>query len=696
MRKLVRICIIVAFSCFSACGSSRAANADGYALLVGAKDYPSASGWQQLRGPNNDVQDVQKFLTDLGYDSTHIQTLTNAEPTRDAIIAAFRKQLIDNASAHPNGLFVFYYSGHGSQRYVRPADGQNASGESDTSDETIVPVDSDSNSRRDIIDNEIAQLSEELCNKTKNVLFIFDCCNSGSPSRGERLGAVRQAEGYEQNQPLTTKSQSVLKRAFAVNQLNRVQISACMDGESARESQDQRPNGILTSELLRIMRSAGPTTTWGDVQSLLISSVQRQSPEQHPIVQADYQRKVFDLPNQRVRNSFQIQEVNRTKATINAGSLQGLYTGSTIALYSQGRNAQSTPNAIATIASSTPLNATFVVPKGLDCNQVKTMAVRCINPNFSTRFGVYFATKQNDQAASELHKLMTADNLIKRVPTQSAADFTLVFCTFKQYCADYGGQRLDTEACCDEQEGYFIQPRSGRPLFNAFIINHDPHEAAVILYEHIYNQCRQINLLSMKNGVSGAQLENGVKVELVDDSGKPKTVINKMTEEIPAVHLGDWIKFRITNNTDKKLYVSLFSVNPNGSVDRVYLPNASEAINPHGQFITNTPGRGVLVAEPCGLTILKAIITTDFVPLDFVGQSAGTVRGGKSPKVARSLDAASKSYLAATLAQGLGYSATRADGPTPQISSFATQNIRFLIKPAVIESAKNSTPAVGE
>lgn len=90
--------------------------------------------------------------------ANHFLTLTDEQATHDAIIAGFRKQLIENAKAHRDALVIFQYSGHGSQ--VKDRTGSKADG----LDSTLVPVNSRDlkGSYFDIVDDEIRELFDEL------------------------------------------------------------------------------------------------------------------------------------------------------------------------------------------------------------------------------------------------------------------------------------------------------------------------------------------------------------------------------------------------------------------------------------------------------------------------------------------------------------------------------------------------------
>lgn len=134
-------------------------------------------GFPSLAGCRNDVEIVRQFLIGkYDLEPENIRTLLDSQATRAAIIRAFQEHLI--AKTDSNDVVVFYYSGYGSQVKDRSGD------EFDSKDETIVPYDSRQGNVFDLTDDEINNLLQRVSQKTLNLTFIFDSCNSGTLSRG--------------------------------------------------------------------------------------------------------------------------------------------------------------------------------------------------------------------------------------------------------------------------------------------------------------------------------------------------------------------------------------------------------------------------------------------------------------------------------------------------------------------------------
>ncbi|HEY9786647.1 MAG TPA: caspase family protein, partial [Candidatus Obscuribacterales bacterium] len=251
-------------------GDRGLASGKKFALLVGIDDYDpyrqspddNTVSEDDLKGCVNDVTDIRKLLTDKRYafrnDDEHIKVLTNRDATRDAIIQTFRSHLIENAKKHPDGIFVFHYSGHGATG-VPDYSGE----EQDNSDECIVSSDRDA-----ILDDELAGLCKELVDQTNskaNVTLIFDCCHSGTMSRNvsgdrvrqlpaERL-ALEKIKKREQAKPRQGKG-SEFEGQLVPESDRYVSISACASTQEEPETGGERPNGVLTRNLTDLLKDA--------------------------------------------------------------------------------------------------------------------------------------------------------------------------------------------------------------------------------------------------------------------------------------------------------------------------------------------------------------------------------------------------------------------------------------------------------
>lgn len=142
--------------------------------------------WHNLDGALNDLNSVHELLisSKFGFADRNIHMLRDSQATREQILAAMRKYLLEEPA--PGDTVVFYYAGHGSQRY------NSRSEKPSHLDETMVPADANTGVF-DVRDKEIARLLNQVVDKGIRLTAIFDSCHSGSIARGIPVGAPAKA-----------------------------------------------------------------------------------------------------------------------------------------------------------------------------------------------------------------------------------------------------------------------------------------------------------------------------------------------------------------------------------------------------------------------------------------------------------------------------------------------------------------------
>ncbi len=175
------------------------------ALLVGCTRY-DLPGVVELWGPANDIPLWRKTLVqEFGFSESNIDLLLGwpdepaRRPTRANIARAFER-LIDGAG--PKGQAVIVLSGHGAEVPVPENNDFRKNPEPDGLDEVFLPADvkswTPSGVENSIVDDEIGQWLDRLRSKGADVWIVFDCCHSGTMTRGgvslERPRSVRPAE----------------------------------------------------------------------------------------------------------------------------------------------------------------------------------------------------------------------------------------------------------------------------------------------------------------------------------------------------------------------------------------------------------------------------------------------------------------------------------------------------------------------
>ncbi|MBS1808762.1 MAG: caspase family protein [Acidobacteria bacterium] len=283
------------------------------ALLVGINTYSPATGekqldaaqtkrgknrgvWGNLEGPVNDVDGMHEILiARFGFKRGNIRVLKNAEATRDNILAAIRRHLIEEAAAGDVGLF--FYAGHGSQ--VR----NSKSTEADKFDESYVPADASKNAS-DIRDKELARLFNRSLDKGVLLTAILDSCHSGSGVRGgyptaETVRALDPNLEDVADPPDTNK---------APEERGALVFSAASDDQKALELPDEsgEQRGLFSAALLKTLQTVSVNESAERIYLRVKSLMQSSGKMQEPILACTEERRrrsLFGLESENVSGS---------------------------------------------------------------------------------------------------------------------------------------------------------------------------------------------------------------------------------------------------------------------------------------------------------------------------------------------------------------------------------------------------------
>ncbi len=221
----------------------------------------NATYWRfdNLDGAINDLALMKTALTDLGI--TDFVTLQNQEATADAILAALRKNLLEDAK--PGDVRIFYYSGHGN--HVRNLASHEQGGE----DQTIVPADNWRDTP-DIRDKEISRILWQAARKGVKVTFIADSCHSGSLTRGawNAAGKARSSSGRRGGEGGNAPKELVVNDPADIDPATKepidpekagvLTLAAAQSSEEAREiDTEEGAHGAFTWALAHALRYQG-------------------------------------------------------------------------------------------------------------------------------------------------------------------------------------------------------------------------------------------------------------------------------------------------------------------------------------------------------------------------------------------------------------------------------------------------------
>jgi hypothetical protein len=235
------------------------------------------SGFSNLDGCINDAQAIKTLLLSrFGFSASNITEVFNQDATR--------KRMMDEvasltARVKEGDVVFIFYAGHGSQQP------NSLSPEYDKLDETLVPADAWKNPLSDIRDKEQRLWYNGLLAKGVNLTVIFDCCHSGSMSRGgEPVYSRPKFRKIEQN-PNDAKDASLPPAPETIAGDRLLVISAAQDVELAAEATDAYglPHGAFTMAFMTAIGQSPTSVSAGNlftaIRNILKSNGVAQEPQ---------------------------------------------------------------------------------------------------------------------------------------------------------------------------------------------------------------------------------------------------------------------------------------------------------------------------------------------------------------------------------------------------------------------------------
>lgn len=310
------------------------------ALLLGVGDYAPQTGWADLASAN-DTAAIQGVLGRWGFEAAHVRVVLDA--TREQLLAALGR-LRDEAA--PGDHLLVTWSGHGQQ--LADDDGDEADGW----DEALVPVDAPMrpaatyDGARHLRDEDLGEALEVLrqaVGPTGSVAVWIDACHSGTATRGSlpvRGGAPPIGRG---GPPAASSGGSDFVAAGSGGGAPLVVLSAARADQLARETPgpDGRPLGALTAALVQALGDDRPLTAWSAVYDVVRAEMARTVAGQVPQLEGDRHRAPFGGTQLAPDPYFTVAGVlSDRRVRLDAGTLQGLTVGTTVALGPRERSAR--------------------------------------------------------------------------------------------------------------------------------------------------------------------------------------------------------------------------------------------------------------------------------------------------------------------------------------------------------------------
>jgi len=630
-----------------------------------------------------------------------VKTLCSEQATQAAIIETFEKHLIANAenyqkqnnvSPDKGATVVFYYSGHGSTLPDEPG-----GDESDGIDETIVPADSDNNGVKDIRDDKFEELFGRLKKFTTNITFIFDSCHSGTVTRGNGIKSV------ERNFKPTVGGASRGDSTNLADNMNTdasyVTISGSLPNEKAQEDyfpiEKPKPggfkdqlNGALTYYFVQNLRR-NPDATYREimnrVQTTVVNLKRGQTPQAEGAIDrvvfgsgaARQKTPIFVKSSELVKKTFDGKAAEVNEIGLDVGTIAGAQTGGVIAVYnSKARQLEGDKDKIAT-GSITFANAfTSKADVVLTNKTIKTVPldakVVLVTPNFSDRkrkialdFPGDTRSAQADAMTrladvlkdNELIETVTVNNLLPKLNAKTEAgavaapewDAAVVRGIYKDFAfGNVQAEIKDTKVPADAEEIFFLTNRSGMPLYNFWVRTADEN-AVKTIRDALESHVRVENLRLLANTAS--RLSEQIQFEIVRLSGynvtdasstPPKCAVTPDEQNKSAqFRSGDLFYVKMTNASEKNLYVYLYSIGTSGKINLLYpTQNAKETLKPNLPFTSLAASGcygifqvGKPEDTPLGKETLKLIASTQPFPAELLTSPAiakATTRDGSA------------------------------------------------------------------
>ncbi len=539
------------------------------ALLIAVQDYDAKLGWTPLDGPVRDAAAMRDALVERGgFRPEHITTLFDQQATRAGVLAAL-DALADEA--RPDDLLLVFFAGHGSR--LPDDDGD----ELDEWDETLVPVDpvAPDGSCNDIRDDDLQAFIERANKKTDNVVFLFDCCSSGTNVRG--AGQQRTSRfvspaqrGLESRGFAGVRSVERLRTApipdasdYFPPQTSYVALSACRSTQSAYETRVETPDGptthgIFTWSVIQELFALTPETSYGDLLERVRRRVAANEPGQTPVIEGRLSRRVLFGGRSVVQEPY--LELRRTGGQweLSGGALVGVAVGTELPVGDERAATDSDARRVGRVVVDAvgPLRSLVHWTDGPHKTEGTGEVYRAFLTSRADAFGVCIVGGDLAQRSALISSLSRERAV--RVVQDDAADLL----------ASLG----DDDTWIISRPDGAVLPISARAS----------HGGDVEQLARDVSALARAHLLSRSFEQAGADVPATWQLLRVVDDGSPETLwsSNLAGAGDTPVSSADIVAVRVTNGSDKPAWATLLAIAPDGEVMQVWRTPEDEPLPP--------------------------------------------------------------------------------------------------------------------
>ncbi|MBM3211086.1 hypothetical protein FJZ33_02635, partial [Candidatus Poribacteria bacterium] len=569
-------------------GMNTSRSPNKWALLIGIDKYPNFS---QLSGCINDIDLMAQILNhNFGFPEDNIELLKDESATREGILKAIY-DLVDKVGK--DDIVVIHYSGHGSRRKDFEGD------DPDGYDETIVPYNSgrDPYPNLDIIDDEIYAWLLELTKNTDYVSLIFDSCHSGSVTR-DIFGAkgrwvepdLRTAEemgvktfdletARESNRDLGPSGWLPLGKRYVL-------IAACRDDETASEHNVyQNGNlvcyGALTYFLSQELINAATGDTYRDVFERACLQVTASYKRQHPQVEGARNRELFGVLDVNPLRFVSVKNRIMDQIILGAGAAQGITIGSQWAVYPQDTKQ---------VDAKTPklglIEVTAIKAVTANAKIVEESEVGAIKPNARALEDAHFYGEMRilidiqvpegyERYVAELDRLIGKSNLLRLIRDGENADVRIYIIEPR---LEVTKDSIIPQLGSVDKAIWAIVGQDGKLMMPTHPLEKD--HAAFKIKDNLEKAARYKNTLALKNPNSQNSLKGKIDFILMRQSSDGVSWIEAKPDDTNGQIIfeeNDRVAFRIVNNHDNPVYVSVLDFGLKGAISLLY-PNEGASV----------------------------------------------------------------------------------------------------------------------
>jgi hypothetical protein len=551
---------------------------DKFGLFIGIDTYQGLPEHSLPGCVNDAVGFWQIFTTTFGVQRSSL--LTNGQATRDGIGQALRALLeqVKIARTHTTNpiTVVITYAGHGS-RVLRRVDDANGRDEG-----TWVAADStnlaDAQGAKDVRASELHKVYSSLSSLGAQVIFISDACHSGTSFRGEvhPRAVVRDKVPPGPKQDLFPGLAAAPEGAAPRPLPGFVWYAACGDDAQAFPTSDEnnQPCGRLSYALRRLLPEVGNKTTYGElagrIATLFSATWRDQRPEFHAPPGKELERFFrggFPPPHATVLHG----ELPDGSVELSMGRVHGVSPQSRFTFYRDTDDLERSHDALATVdvLAVDELSCRVRLPGGAGIPPTCVAALDCARLD---DFRIALDGPAPDPVAAKLRELDATKQLTLLAPGSPAADAVVHYDAAAATLAIYSPTALPSPRAAD-------QPKPLRPA----IPYASPADAETLAGNLLYvARVRRLMNLSHSNArvlrteirsfAPGPQAVAGAPVPTTRPS--EMNGVARLTEN-------DRFALRITNGGPEPLYLTVFYLKQDGTVQMLY-PGADDIPRPVG------------------------------------------------------------------------------------------------------------------